>query len=98
MATGTKITANGMSAGTKSLGTVPKRPLGRITNTVAMSAMTSKPQYCPVHKQDVCASRNPGMKGSPGWKINGNEARVSGPAINTWQSPVNYKDPQRAKK
>ena len=98
MATGTKITANGMSAGTKSLGTVPKRPLGRITEKVAMPAFVKATKNDSLHHQAVCASMNPGMKGSPGWKINGNEAKVSGPAINTWQKAVNYKDPQRAKK
>lgn len=93
-----RIGANGESVGNKSLGKVPSRPLGRITEQVAMQAMTSKPQHCPLHKQVCCANgRGMGNKGN-GWKINGNEAKVSGPAISTFMRPSNYRDPQRAKK
>lgn len=94
----TRIGANGEGAGNKTLGKVPSRPLGRITEQVAMPAMTSKPQHCPLHKQVCCANgRGMGNKGN-GWKINGNEAKVSGPAISTFMKPSNYRDPQRAKK
>lgn len=63
----TRMTDNGGGAGNKTLGKVPSRPLGRITQTVAMQAMTSKPQHCPVHKQEVCSQgRGMGNKGC-GW-------------------------------
>lgn len=94
----TRMTDNGGGAGNKTLGKVPSRPLGRITETVAMPAfMKAKAADC-LHHQATCAQgRGMGTRGN-GWKINGNEARVSGPPIATFMKAVNYKDPQRAKK
>lgn len=95
----TRIGANGEGAGNKTLGTIKGRKLGYPgEGKPYMQALTNKPQHCPVHKQEVCAvGRGMGNKGN-GWKINGNEAKVSGPAIATFMKPVNHKDPQRAKK
>lgn len=94
----TRIGANGEGAGNKTLGKVPSRPLGRITETVAMPAMIKAQQSHQLHHQVTCSQgRGMGNKGN-GWKINGNEAKVSGPAIQTFMRPSNYRDPQRAKK
>ena len=94
----TRIGANGESVGNKSLGKVPSRPLGRITEQVAMPAfLKAKGTDC-LHHQVTCAQgRGMGNKGN-GWRINGNEAKVSGPAIATFMKPSNYKDHQRAKR
>lgn len=98
MSKGKAVTAAGETSSGKTLGKVPSRPLGRITEQVAMQAMTSKPQHCPLHKQVCCANgRGMGNQGN-GWKINGNEAKVSGPPMPTFVKPSNYKDPQRAKR
>ena len=99
MGTGTRTTANGMSAGSKSLGTVKGRPLGRPGEGAPYigAYVKAKSSDC-LHHQVTCAGgRGMGNKGN-GWKINGNEARVSGPPIATYMKAVNYKDPQRAKK
>lgn len=94
-----RITANGESAGSKSLGTVKGRKLGYPgEGKPYMSALSNKVQHCPIHKQEVCSGgRGMGNSGN-GWKINGNEAKVSGPAISTFMKPVNYKDSQRVRK
>lgn len=94
----TRIGANGEGAGNKTLGKVPSRPLGRITEQVAMPAFMKANNFSNLHHQATCAvGRGMGSRGN-GWKINGNEAKVSGPAISTFMKPANYRDPQRAKK
>ena len=98
MSKGKSVTAAGETSSGKTLGKVPSRPLGRITEQVAMPAfMKAKATDC-LHHQATCAQgRGMGTRGN-GWKINGNEARVSGPPMPTFMKAVNYKDPQRAKK
>lgn len=94
----TRIGANGEGASNKTLGKVPSRPLGRITEQVAMPAITKATNFSNLHHQATCAvGKGMGNRGN-GWKINGNEAKVSGPAISTFMKPFNYRDPQRAKK
>lgn len=63
-----------------------------------MQALTSKAgaQYCPIHKQDVCANgRGMGNKGQA-WKMDGRSSKKpSGPSIQAMIKPSNYKDRQR---
>jgi len=94
----TRIGANGEGAGNKTIGKVPNRPLGRITEQVAMPAIMKPKATDSLHHQATCAVGRGMGSGGNGWKINGNEARVSGPAISTFMKPSNYRDPQRAKK
>ena len=98
MSKGKAVTAAGETSSGKTLGKVPSRPLGRITEQVAMPAMMKAKATDCLHHQVTCAQgRGMGNKGN-GWKINGNEAKVSGPPMPTFVKPSNYKDPQRAKR
>lgn len=94
-----RITANGESAGSKGLGTVKGRKLGYPGEGKPYMTAFVKPQQAhQLHHQVTCANgRGMGSSGN-GWKINGNEAKVSGPAISTFMKPVNYKDSQRVRK
>jgi len=95
-----KMAASGVVPGGGISGKVSGRPLGKPgEGKPYVSALTKgTAPHCPIHKQAVCANgRGMGSSGQA-WKMDGRSStKPSGPSINAFVKPSNYRDPQRNK-